>query len=307
MNIQDRNVFQPSSNALNQWLSTRKPEHVIAGYNAPGFFHDIDYSKDASWFAFAMVGEIIGFILTILGGMRSGGIFLIIAVTTVIVFIILDIAFARLLHQDKAEKCKIRSLKILLPDNDQKSVSKRNQYDLQLKSGKSRKFFLCFLIILIALAKAAGIILLGVFNSLVIYIPIIVIFFLIAFAHINYTGYFLAYKQTQDTINREHKEFAMTDDKHRTQVLEHTIKTINPLNFANNSTEIVHGTHKIYRKSSNQDGNEYTIRVNGVLTDSDVLALISNQNQSNQIELFRACRQLQLTILSVSGGGTMPS
>ncbi len=307
MNIPDRNVFQPSSNVLNQWLSTRKPEHTIAGLSVPGFFSDIDYNKDTSWFFFAIIGEVIGFALTLLGGMRSGGIFLTIAITTVVVFIVLDIAFARLLHQNKAEMCRIRSLRLLLPENDPDSVAKRNQYDIKLKSGRPKRIFLISLIIFIALAKAAGIILLGVFNSLAIYIPIIVIFFLIAYAHIYHTGYYFAYKQTQDRIEKEHQEFSLTDNKYRTTALQQTVLTINPLNFSNGATEVAFGSHRIFKDTTANSTNEYTISVKGVLTDSDVMALISNQNQSNQIILFRAFRQLQLTILSVAGGGGMPN
>ena len=94
---------------------------------------------------------------------------------------------------------------------------------------------------------------------------------------------------------------------YRTTPLQQIVVTVNPLNFINGANEISFGAHRIFKDHESKSGNEYTISVNGVLTDSDVMALISNQNQSNQIILFRACRQLQLTILSVAGGGGMPN
>ena len=106
MQIPDKSDFQPSAETLKKWLSTRKPTLNVGGVTMPGFFSDTGNSSDTGWFYVALFGELVGLLATLYGGMKSGGIFLILAALAILMFIFCDFFFAVKLHRKKAKECE---------------------------------------------------------------------------------------------------------------------------------------------------------------------------------------------------------
>ncbi len=288
MNIPNKQEIHPCADTLKTWLAARKPEHTVARLSFPGFFSDTDHSKDANWFYFAVFGELAGLFMTIYGGLRSGGIFALIAILLVVTFIICDIAFAKLLHRLEGERCKLRSLKLVAKSD---SVTEQLKIEDKLKRGETIDLILKTLIFLIALIKVFGIIILGIFNILSLYIPFAIIFILVAYVHIKHTGYFLAYRSAENSIAADYDVFRKGTHYKSLNTSEPVI-TPSPLG----NLPIKHNPHEIV--ITNELGKEYMINAVGVLTDEEILGLISGQQDPNKIELFKACRKLQLEILS---------
>ncbi len=289
MNIPHKGEFQPSSDSLKAWLATRKPEHNVAGTTYPGFFSDTDFSKDAAWFYFAFIGELVGLGMTIYGGAQSGGLFFVIAVVIVTSFIICDFAFAKLLHKREALKCELRSRKMV---TDTQTVYKIEE---ELKQGKLVEFILKTCIILIALIKVFGIILLGVFNAFTLYIPFAIIFILIAYVHINHTGYYFAYRNAENSILNDCDLFRR-EGHYKALSINHPFDVDTRLE----QMPIKYHPHEIIENMETTDNlKDYKIKALGVLADDEIYGLMASQNEGNQIKIFKACRRAQLQILNM--------
>lgn len=294
MFIPGKNDFQPSPEALNLWLSTRKSNINIGGVSMPRFFSDTGNSADSNWFYLACFGEALGLGSTIYGGMRSGGIFLIFATLCIAMFIICDFFFAVKLHRNKAKICKNESLVLLKDDsiNDHSKIAAEIlKLRLEIEQGKFSDFLLQTGIIFIAFVKVIGIVLLGVFNNLVLYLPFAIIYFIVAYVHIAHTGYYFAYKATQKKINSDYLEFATGE--HIAKEMRQLISTPSILNHM----PIKHNPHEIVKNLEEVGESNYIIKAKGLLTDEDIQNLVDGQNNSNKISLFRACRQLQVESL----------
>lgn len=282
MYIPDKSEFQPSDEALNKWLATRKPTLRVGGVLMPGFFSDIGNSGDTGWFTVGLIGELAGLIVTVWGGINSGGIILVFAIIAIVMFVFLDYVCAVKLHRNKALECRLLSESLLTTENVRTSV----RLDNERREGRFVDFLLGTAIIVIALFKTVGVVFLGLFNNLILYVPFAVLYLIVAYVHIRYTGYYFAYRSTERAIEREHHAFGSGD--------QFAAKRINE-RFATPTAltgiPIKHNPHSI---ENNGGANEYVIKTTGVLTDDDILGLIAGQDDTSKIALFKAARKLQL-------------
>lgn len=280
MYIPDKAEFRPSNETLNKWLATRKPDLMVGGATQPGFFSDTGNASDSWWLFLGCIGELVGFLTTVYAGLIFGGVYLLLAALGIFLFIICDFVFARWLHRNKALECRLRSEKNVT-ENTKHAVGLQNRLD----EGKFVDFLLRTGIITIALVKTAGIIVLGVFGNLFLYIPFLIIYLIVAYVHLNHTGYYFAYWSTERSIQKEHRRYG--SDGFDAREVREPLKTLVPLR----DPPLKHNPHVI---EMNGTANEYMIKAKGVLTDDDILNLIAGQDPENKQSVFRACRRLQL-------------
>lgn len=286
MIIKDKSDFQPSTESLEKWLSTRKKSINVGGVSIPNFFSDTGNSADSNWFFIACIGEVLGLIITIYGGFKNGGIYIIFATLSIIMFVFCDFFFAILLHRRKSTICKTQTL-ILLTDDSKKDELAR--LDLDLEKGKFADFLLILGIILFAVFKVVGVFLLVVFgNVLILYIPIAIVYFIVAYIHIMHTGYYFAYRATQKRIDKDYKEF--TKGHHKAEKFSLPVALTNKLR----KMPIRNNPHEIVLNPAYDDDLHYLIKVEGILTDKDITDLLDGQEGQDKIPLFKACRQLQV-------------
>lgn len=257
----------------------------------PQFFSDTGNGVDSTWFFIACFIELIGLVLTIGGGLKFGGVYLIFATLSIIMFVFCDFFFAILLHRKKANICKTKTLLLLTNDNNAATIARLK---LDLEKGKLLDILLISGIILFAIFKIIAVVLLGVFNSLILYLPVAIIYFIAAYIHIMHTGYFFAYRATQSKINKEYLEFA--NGEHKANIYRQPVVLESKLR----DLPIKHYPHEIIQDLNNpNDANNpgkhhYLIVAKGVLEDSDITSLIAGQDAPAKIALFKACRELQV-------------
>jgi hypothetical protein len=291
MLIKDKSDFQPSTESLEKWLSTRKSSINVGGVSMPQFFSDTGNSADSAWFYIACIGELVGLVVTIWGGIKNGGIFLIFATLSIVMFVFCDFFFAILLHRKKATICKTQTLILLKDDSKKSSLAK---LDLDLKKGQFSDFLLVAGIILFALFKVIGVVLLGVFNNLILYLPIAIVYFIVAYIHIMHTGYYFAFRSTQNQIDKDFYEFA--HGQHQAKSFNQPVSLPNPLK----NMPIRHNPHEIVSNPAYADDLHYLIKAKGILTDDDIINLLDGQEGQDKIPLFKACRQLQVESYGVT-------
>ncbi len=286
MHIPDKTDFQPSAETLKKWLATRKPTLTVGGLPVPSYFNDSGNSSDTTWIWVAVIGEFLGLGATVYGGTKSGGLFMFLAILAIVLFIILDVVFAKWLHRNEADKCQLQSVRLLKDDSKKQEIADLNN---KLEKGKLLDYFLETLIILIALLKVVGIVVLGLFNHIGLYIPFAIIFLIVAYVHIKHTGYWLAYRSTENSIASEYKKFA--NGGFEAKNAEQLVTTQSTLR----NVPIKHAPHEIVANTDAKEGEyKYVIKAKGVLTDNDIVNLIQGQEDGNKIALFKASRQLQL-------------
>lgn len=283
MTIPDKADFRPSAETLRKWLATRKPAIQVGGVQMPGFFNDAGNGSDAAWVYVAVLGEFIGLLATVYAGIRGGGIFLFFAILTILMFVFCDFFFAQKLHRNEAYKTELKTCKLLEKDEDKARIAAIN---IELRKGNFLNFLLQTGIILIALIKVFGIVILGLFNHPLLYIPFAIIYLIVAYVHLKHTGYFMAYFATERSIEKEHRMFAT--GRHKAQTTHEPIRTKSELS----NIPIKHVPHEIVKDES--EPLTYRINARGILTDSDIVSLITGQDDANKIALFKACRKLQL-------------
>jgi hypothetical protein len=131
-----------------------------------------------------------------------------------------------------------------------------------------------------------------VFTSIILYVPVLVIYLIVAYVHTNHTGYWWAYRKTDRHFNKDHDQIKA----HPARTRSATIETVQPLA----GVPLKHTPHVIGAANAGASGkSEYTITATGVLTDDDIQMLIlqNAQTEQNRANLFKACRQLQLESL----------
>lgn len=302
MEIPNKSKFQPSKKVLELWLATRKYNINIGGTLMPQFFSDTGNAADSKWVLIAAFGEILGLILMIIGGIKHGGIWLIFAIISISLFIIVDLIIAWKLHRNKAKICKINSLELL---EDEENAPILENLKLEKEKGKAIDFLLITVLIIIAIAKVFGIFILGVFNGLTIYIPIACIYFIVAYIHINNTGYYFAYKSLEWALKDEFRN-EFTQGKLMAEKKDGTISTTKkiekPLPIQYNPHEIVEIT-TAESQNKELDGNKiykYKINALGVLTDDDLINLIHGFDPEHKIAFFKAGRIIQMQDYGIS-------
>jgi len=282
--IPNKFEFEPDSDALKQWLSTRKKKLQVANMSIPGLFTDTQFDVDQSWFFLAMFGELIGIILTIYGGFASGGLFLLISTVIVFGLLFIDIFCAIKLHRNAGRHCWIDSFIYL---NGEEEPEERNRLLLEKKKRKPINFILIGLVFLVILIKIAAVVLLGVFNNILIYIPILALYLVVGYVHIYHTGYWLAHRKTSKMFRKQFE-----DNGNNAIPRSQPFITKNKLR----NIPIINGENKIEIDSTeNETSNDfyYILKTKGVLTDKDIQMLITGQENLQRIEIAEACRKHQ--------------
>lgn len=307
MDIPKNSDFQPTAETLNTWLATRKPRLRVGGSIMPGLFSDTGGSMDFNWLLVAILGEIVGFVTVVGGGISFGGQFATVAILGSIMFIFLDFFFAKKLHRNKGKHCWLESRLVLERDENERIIA---QLEKELKKGRLWDYFFMVGIILIAILKVLAIFALGVFNSLILYFPIFIIFLIVGYVHINHTWYYVSYKVFHNRVAKDFSEYSDSSrskgDKYKAREVDQIVGTPYKLrnlpirHFSHEIIEAKEGDTEIGSLESIDNGNEnkkrylYQIKTKGVLEDDDIMALISDQITENRIELFKACRKIQL-------------
>lgn len=288
MIIPDKKDFQPSNDALNYWLATRKKVKTLAGKDIMPLFTDTDFENDKKWYFIAIGLEVMGLIATIYGGARSGGIFAIIAIIVVIAFMFIDFVWiAPQLHKNVGvnnfRKAKIQIL------NGEKDIQQIRKLEDEIKKGKGYYYFLVALLIIMAFIKTMAIVLLGTFDSMIIYVAFFALFLIIVYAHVYKTRYYLAYQKTTKQIEADYSKFK--DERgHKVQVVSKTFSTKKALR----GLPIQFNQHSIIESNSNENNFLYELTVKGVLSDEELFQLCSNQEKIETIKIFKTGRILQL-------------
>lgn len=299
--IPNRFHFQPDRNALAAWLATRKANLQIGTVSIPGFYADHKFTDDQAWYFGAVSGELVGAFLTVLGGIRKGGPFLIGAVILVLMFVSCDIFFAIKLHRNAAKKCYLRNQLYLTGDADPQF---RRNLEIQYEDGQLVDFVLKIAIVLIALIKLAAIVLLGIFNNLLAYAPIGVLYLFVSYVHIYHTGYWWAYWRTARMFNHQYKMYGKNNGQHVALSLQHPFLS----GFKLKNMPIKVGDIAIVEDKEPTTGHHpdnqyaYVIQTKGVLLDDDIHLLMSGQEAQQKQLIAYECRRHQLE--NMSGGLT---
>jgi ABC-type multidrug transport system fused ATPase/permease subunit len=292
MDIPNKEDFQPSSEAFNQWLKTRKKELRIAGMPIKPLFSDSGNSKDTTWFTIVVILEIVGVLATLYGGLRSGGMFAIIAIAVVFALAVVDfILLAPKLHRNVGKKTLLAAT---IPTHE--DPSKIAKLESEMEEGKWTDFWIIVGLILIAIIKTIAILIIGTFDSPIIYVVFLILFLIIVFAHIKHTGYYLAYRETQKLIDRDFdvfKEGTMNKSVINDDLFETNVE-LRKIPFSYNSHEIVNDVKN--ENDSNHIDNKYKYKLitKGVLTDQELIKLTAGQENENKLIIFKKGRDMQL-------------
>jgi hypothetical protein len=282
MIIPNKDQFEPTKETLHKWLAIRKPEYYVAGGQYPAYLNSSSNNPDSAWFFFAALGELAGLVTTIYGGFTGGASFVALAIIGAVLFVIADFVLAFLLHKCKNVECIVLSRKAL-----NENAQYRLAQDLILKKEKRFNWLYKLLIVALAIFKVFAILILGVFDSPLMYFQLLAIFLIIAYIHINHTGYFLAYESTLRSLNRDYKDFA--NGKNLALSIEYPLQ----LETKISGNEITFAPHKIVQEKQ-ENMVAYKLIKRGVLTDDDIMGLISNQTDATKVELFKRLREIQL-------------
>ena len=291
--IPDQHRFEPNKYALKLWLFTRKKDKAYGMNDVPGFFSTHDFPKDKAFFVAAMILELIGVILLIINGFSLGDSqFAIIAIIGAIGLSVGDLLLAYFLHRNHEKKCYALNKKKV-----SNSLGEVAVIEDDLKKGKVLNVIIILGIIAIAIIKLLGIVLLGTFDHLAIYIALIIMFSFIVYAHIKHTGYYIyayltqkAFKKQLGFLNRGDNSFASSQWTHYFD---------SDINLLEEKDEIVaNQNHKITKAESKNSNVKYGYNIlsNGILTDRDITSFLqgTSLNQDQIMLIARQCLNVQI-------------
>lgn len=317
MDIIDKQNFQPTNEVLRKWLETRKVDfHSIAGNRFKPFFTDSGVKEDRFWFRLAMTIELAGLLATIYGGLKSGGIFALIAIFIVFGLVILDLVVAKLIHKNEGQlvffRAEAEQTGFFNPSNKTafQTILKEKE-----KKDKTTKIIWLIVLIIMALFKLAAIFLLGTFNEPVIYYIFFALYMVVVYVHYKHTGYYMAYsglfgivKGVTNLMNKEHKIYSIA----KTQGDSETINNYAPKKHSDvfytqeplDNIPIEHKMgHKIVSvdisESTSKGKHKYNFIAHGVLTDQEIIDMTNGQDDKNITNIFMTGRKLQLGRYSV--------
>ena len=294
--IPDRFEFEPDRDALSRWLYTRKAQ--IGSKKRPGFYSTLNYATDQFWFLIALIAEFIGVFVLIYSGFALGdNLFAAIAVVGAIALLLVDIFLAYKLHRNHGEKCFLKNQIVLMEDRKNEGLTLK-----RISSGKGMDFFYSFLIILIALIKLAGIVLLGTFNHIALYIFFAFMFFIIAYVHINHTGYWIYEWSTARAFKRQHGNWMTKGGSDlRNDARERRRPFSSPvlLNVDPDSKKLFSNLHHIKLLGERENGEEtkeyqYELCTKGILIDEDIDVFLNGQNNEQRSLIVSECHRVQV-------------
>lgn len=309
--IPNRQEFEPSRDSLNLWLATRKNKEGSAIVTRPGLFFTRDIATDQTAFLIVIVFELIGLALLVYGGFtKDGGRFVLVTSLVAFSLFLADIALAMALHRNEAEKCRSRNALLLEQDN-----ALRTQYQDTLKRGGFLNILIIFIMLLIALVKMAGIILLGSgLDHIGIVLSLAIMFLLIVFIHVRYTGYYLAELRTSKAFKREfnaynygtvdavNKRIGLAEE--RSSIFTYNGDDLLGVDKEGNKRDVLNGNNSsvIHRLQVAEDGTtwKYQITTQGILTDEDITAFLNKKGLDNQqiSRLAAVCLDHQFAMLT---------
>ena len=300
--IPARFQFEPNNDALKLWLATRKEEKHYGMKDAPGLFSTHAFGTDQFFFILAFILELAGVGLLIANGFSLGDRqFAIIAIIGAVGMFLADLFLAFLLHRNHGRKCLGRNRLKVTEDVNQRVVIQR-----QLKAGRIGNALIIIGMILIAIIKFLGIILLGTFDHLAIYISLFVMFAFIVYVHINHTGYYIYEWLTNRAFKNQYSDF-IEPDKSKVKA------TIRPAQtrkfyftgdtnlFYDEQKELQSNEHKII-STNKQEGRgkgkfAYLLITKGILIDEDISGFLqSGMDKQQRTLIASACVDHQIDI-----------
>ncbi|WP_298370314.1 hypothetical protein [uncultured Lutibacter sp.] len=310
--IKDKSLFKPSD-IRKTWLGTRKKQ--IEGTKHPGFYQTTDFNIDKRWVYFVAAIELAAIIVTIYGGIVRGGMFLIGAIIAVILFIAFDIVGSNLHHKPISEKQESKCKLALLNELDESMRPQRLSIltDLNIKS--SIKSWGIFLIIFSAVLKLVALFLLGTLGF--VYIGIMTVLYMIAiYIHINHTGFYLAEKNTEREIKKQHSLWLeynrlkrIGDGTNEAKSENHKGKNydikapqkggfISQYKLWNHKDDVPFELkiedHKLLFDRKEDNFYHYEFITRGIFTDDDVKAFLSIGHEINREEIAIHCLYHQM-------------
>ena len=270
--IKNRDLFQPSSDALDLWLKTRKRPIDCGTQSLPGYYQTAGYSTDVSWVYLALCVEIAAVVLTLYGGWSKGGNFLIGSIVVVFLFLSFDYVGTKLYHKPLGERCKIRN-RILLESDPQEKERLRDE----LSKGTFAQVIGVFLIVLSAAFKIMAILLLGSFE-MIFYVIMTLLYLIVIYIHIAHTGYVLSEIAVSRRFKKDYKRWKKDENKTACKAEEGEREFTSKVKLNLKNHEISIGQHKIVPQERNASDEEngvyrYKLQTKGVLTDEDIKRL----------------------------------
>jgi hypothetical protein len=306
-NIPNRFEFEPDRNALNLWLFTRKGERHYGMSDSPGFYTTVDFGKDQFWFVLAMFLELVGVALLIANGLSLGDTtFATIAVIGAIALFAVDLFLAYKLHRKHGKKCWARNRLKVTDDNQEMERIKES-----LKKGKGINFLIVFSMILIALLKLGGIIIMGLLDHMAINVALAIMFGIIVYVHVYHTGYFLYEMLTDRAFKKQFKKYNSVTSSSSGSDRPYEAKTRRDTFYSNDKllgfdkdgnprNELSAHVHKIFKvPNMDKEGKAaYNLETIGILIDDDIALFLGQGGLDNEHKttIARMCLERQLNI-----------
>jgi len=273
--------FEPSKQAKEAWLYTKKSSANFAGVQLPGLFDSVGYSVQMAAFIGILILEGVPTYL----GYDNG-----VNITGILAAIFVDIALAVISHIWHSKVCVLENQLVIEENPIKKEFLKRKANSFKLKG-----YFFYFIIILSAAFKFY--IFFEVYEVMdTTSIFVLACYLLAGILHIAYTGYFFYTSRYNAIMQKENDEFIISNGvKHGISgVLEQPIEAENVA-----LKETVAGRHKLVKK---EDGKFYFVTY-GVLLDKELAALIGVQTSAlTQSIVAREGLKHQLLILNTNIG-----
>ena len=285
--------YEPDKRALKLWLFTRKEDKKWGSDDIYGFFVTNDYAQDQGFFIAAITLEIVGVMLLIVNGFSLGdNQFALLAAIVAFGLFIGDVFLAYLLHRNHEKKCFAINEVRVSEDPSQKAI-----LDDAIRKGSFLNIILILGIIFIATFKFFGIVLLGTYDHIGIYITLLIMFSFIVYAHIKHTGYFIYGWRTKKLFKKQLSLLNRGDNKYLAGDWGHYFES--DINLLEGKDEIIaNQCHKIKVAERKPDKCKYAYDIvsKGILSDSDITSFIQRPSiTKDQITTIqRECRKMQM-------------
>jgi len=306
--IPNRFDFEPNKDALHLWLHTRKGEKHYGMSDAPGFFTTEGFGKDQFWFMLAIFLEIVGVSLLISNGLGlNDTVFAAIAVIGAIAMFAFDLFLAYKLHRNHGRKCYARNRAKVTDNSQEKNVILES-----LKKGRLVNILIVTGMILIAIIKLAGIVLMGQdFEHLAIIAFLVIMFGIIVYVHVYHTGYYLYEVLTARAFRKQfskYNEQAVSMEKGEPQFQAKTRSVPyygreDLLGFDKDKKprqELQGNKHKITKlEGQEKEGKQaYELETEGILIDEDISTFLGQGGLDGEQQsiIARMCLDHQLKI-----------
>jgi len=291
----DADKFTPTSDAIQQWLKTRKNNSS----NKPGIFETTDFKKDQIWSITSFLIELSALYFTIQGAIRTfnanGNIWYVwFALITVVLFIGFDIIGIMLHGHDKAQRTINKSLYLVHPS----PTVKVEIFD-SLKETTMREFFGVLLLSISAVLKIGALwfflVLSYNYSMLTVFT---ILYIIVIYIHASHTVYWWPAFVLKNTIRKQYKRWYEYHSKGLPARPENTINESNIIRYVFHSNANV---QKVIQTCENnrikvvpQNNNYYMLEVAGPLWDENIVLLCTQWGQVDQEALIHSCITVQL-------------